>query len=293
MLLRLKPRMRAFTLHVILAFVAPLLVPVASMAQVSELGITGGVTYYIGDLNTRHYYNAKPAIGVLYRYNIDERYAFRLQGLYSKLEAFDSDSPDPNAQRRNLSFTTSLFEVAGLLEVNFFPYRAGKDKKNWTPFLFVGAAYFRANPKADLNGVVFDLAPLGTEGQGTSAGTNEPYALDHLAYPFGAGLKFNMRRVDIQMEWGLRKTKTDYIDDVSGKYVDNTLLEFENGDLSAALADRSDVDRTNGDPNAGRARGDTKTSDWYQYTGLSITILLGGAFTECEELYKSMRQRRR
>lgn len=270
-----------------------LFLPLAPKAQVSELGITGGVTYYIGDLNTRHYYNAKPAIGLVYRYNIDERYAFRLQGLYSKLEAFDSDSPDPNAVARNLSFTTSLFEVAGLLEVNFFPYRAGKDKKSWTPFLFVGAAYFRTNPKAELSGVVFDLAPLGTEGQGTSAGANEPYALDHLAYPFGAGLKFNLRRVDIQMEWGLRKTKTDFIDDVSGKYVDNSLLEFENGDLSAALADRSDVDRTNGDPNAGRARGDTKTSDWYQYTGISLTILLGGAFTECEELYKSMQQRRR
>ncbi|MEO8067779.1 MAG: DUF6089 family protein [Flavobacteriales bacterium] len=284
--------MRLFSVPLFLALAATVLAPVRSQAQVSELGITGGITYYIGDLNTRHYYNPKPAFGVVYRYNIDERYAFRLQGLYSKLQAFDSDSKDPNAVARNLSFTTSLFEVAGLLEVNFFPYRSGKDKKNWTPFLFVGAAYFRTNPKAELNGVVFDLAPLGTEGQGTSVGTNEPYALDHLAYPFGLGLKFNKRRLDVQLEWGLRKTKTDFIDDVSGKYVDNTLLEFENGDLSAALADRSDADRTNGDPNAGRARGDGKTTDWYQYTGISLTILLGGAFTECDELYKSMRERR-
>lgn len=265
----------------------------ATMAQVSELGITGGLTYYIGDLNTKHYYNAKPAFGLVYRYNFNERYAFRLQGLYSRLEAFDSDSPDPNAQYRNLSFTTSLIEVAGLLEINFFPYRAGKEKKSWTPFIFLGAAYFRVNPQADLNGVRFDLAPLGTEGQGTSAGTNEPYALDHLAYPFGAGLKFNLKRVDIQLEWGLRKTKTDYIDDVSGSYVDNAVLEFENGDLSAALADRTGADRSEGDPNAGRARGDGKTTDWYQYTGLSITILLGPKFTECDELYKSMRERRR
>lgn len=265
----------------------------AVKAQVSELGITGGLTYYIGDLNTKHYYNAKPAFGLVYRYNFNERYAFRLQGLYSRLEAFDSDSPDPNAQYRNLSFTTSLIEVAGLLEINFFPYRAGKEKKSWTPFIFLGAAYFRVNPQADLNGVRFDLAPLGTEGQGTSAGANEPYALDNLAYPFGAGLKFNLKRVDIQLEWGLRKTKTDYIDDVSGSYVDNAVLEFENGDLSAALADRTGADRSNGDPNAGRARGDGKTTDWYQYTGLSISILLGPNFTECDELYKSMRERRR
>lgn len=282
--------MRPCRLIIVLSFLVSAL---AGRAQVSELGITGGLTYYIGDLNTKHYYNAKPAIGLVYRYNFNERYAFRLQGLYSRLEAFDSDSPDPNAQYRNLSFTTSLIEVAGLLEINFFPYRAGKEKKSWTPFIFLGAAYFRVNPQADLNGVRFDLAPLGTEGQGTSAGANEPYALDNLAYPFGAGLKFNLKRVDIQLEWGLRKTKTDYIDDVSGSYVDNALLEFENGDLSAALADRTGADRSNGDPNAGRARGDGKTTDWYQYTGLSITILLGPKFTECDELYKSMRERRR
>lgn len=282
--------MRPGRLIIILSLLFPSL---ATKAQVSELGITGGLTYYIGDLNTKHYYNAKPGFGLVYRYNFNERYAFRLQGLYSRLEAFDSDSPDPNAQYRNLSFTTSLIEVAGLLEINFFPYRAGKEKKSWTPFIFLGAAYFRVNPQADLNGVRFDLAPLGTEGQGTSAGANEPYALDHLAYPFGAGLKFNLKRVDIQLEWGLRKTKTDYIDDVSGSYVDNALLEFENGDLSAALADRTGADRSQGDPNAGRARGDGKTTDWYQYTGLSITILLGPKFTECDELYKSMRERRR
>lgn len=284
--------MRPGRLTVILSL---LFTGLAAQAQVSELGITGGLTYYIGDLNTKHYYNAKPAFGLVYRYNFNERYAFRLQGLYSRLEAFDSDSPDPNAQYRNLSFTTSLVEVGGQLEINFFPYRAGKEKKSWTPFIFLGAAYFRVNPQADLNGVRFDLAPLGTEGQGTSAGANEPYALDNLAYPFGAGLKFNLKRVDIQLEWGLRKTKTDYIDDVSGLYVDNTLLEFENGDLSAALADRTGAEEgPNGeDPNAGSARGDGKTTDWYQYTGLSITILLGPKFTECDELYKSMRERRR
>jgi hypothetical protein len=50
---------------------------------VSELGLTGGVTYYIGDLNP---YPALPQghqtgrMAVVYRYNFSDRYAVRLQG---------------------------------------------------------------------------------------------------------------------------------------------------------------------------------------------------------------------
>ena len=266
----------------------------AAHTQVAELGVIGGVTYYIGDLNpTRHYPKKATTLagGVLFRYNFNERYALRLQGIYGKLQADDANSSDSLQQLRNLHFRSNLFEAAALLEINFFKYRAGgKDKKNWTPFVFGGLAYFRANPRAQLNSTWFDLQPLGTEGQGGSGGP-APYKVDQMCIPFGAGMKFNFHRIDIQLEWGMRRTYTDHIDDVSGTYVDNDLLAFENGDLAAALADRS-VLRDSG-INTGRARGDSETWDWYQFTGVSITVLLGPRFTECEELYKSMKQRGR
>ena len=49
-------------------------------SQVSELGITGGVSYYIGDINPLRHYpaNTHLAGGLLYRYNFDPRYALRL-----------------------------------------------------------------------------------------------------------------------------------------------------------------------------------------------------------------------
>lgn len=264
-------------------------------AQVSELGLTCGVTYYIGDLNpTKHYPTGTAlAYGALFRYNFNERYAFRLQGLKGMLQASDADSPDSLQQFRNLSFRARLFEVSGLLEINFFPYRSGKKKddiRRWTPFVFFGLAYFHASPQAELNGTWFDLQPLGTEGQMSSSG-GESYKVDQVCIPFGTGLKFNFKKLDVQLEWGLRRTGTDYIDDVSGTYVDNSLLAFENGDLAATFADRSGAADTG--LNTGRSRGDSSTRDWYNYTGISITWLLGRGPTECEELYRSMRDRRR
>jgi hypothetical protein len=268
-----------------------LLLVLPASAQVSELGVTGGVSYYIGDLNpTRHYpRNLKPAGGVFYRYNFDERYAFRLQGLYTKLEAYDSNSSDSLQLRRNLSFRTTLFEASALVEVNFLKYRGlGKDGHSWTPYVFVGLAYFHMDPQGQLGDTWYDLQPLGTEGQGSTAG-GEPYKLDVISIPFGVGFKFALTdRVDLGIEWGLRRTYTDHLDDVSGVYVDNAQLSFETGPITAALADRSDL-RESG-LNTGRARGDSQTRDWYQYTGVSLSLLLS-RFTECDAIWDRMKNK--
>lgn len=261
-------------------------------AQVNEIGITGGLMYYIGDLNpTRHYpKGTKPAVGIVFRHNINDRYAIRLQGLYGTLQASDSNSPDSLQQLRNLSFRSRLFEAAVLFEINFFKYRdKGKEGKFWTPFIFGGLAYFRADPQAQLGDTWIRLQPLGTEGQGTTVADRDIYKIDQIAIPFGAGLKANVGRFDFQLEWGLRRTWTDYIDDVSGKYVDNGLLEFENGPIAAIYADRSGLPQA-GISNTGRARGDTNTRDWYQYTGFSITYILS-RFSDCDEQYNWMRRR--
>jgi len=264
-------------------------------AQVSELGITGGVNYYIGDLNpTRHYpKDTKLAFGVLYRYNFNDRYAVRLQALNGTLQSYDSHSTDSLQLLRNLGFRSRLLEFSGLIEVNFRKYRSkDKDSKKWTPFIFGGLAYFRASPQAQVDDTWYDLQPLGTEGQGTSARPgSDVYKVDNICIPFGVGFKVNAGRVDLQLEWGLRRTYTDYIDDVSTTYVDRDLLAFENGPLAAALADPSVLGQLDEYPNASRARGDANTRDWYQYTGLSVTYIIS-RFSDCEEQYNWMRKRR-
>ncbi len=259
------------------------------MAQVSELGITGGTTFYIGDINpTRHYpKHTHLAGGLMYRYNFNEHYAIRFQGLYGKLEAYDRESNDPLQRLRDLGFRSVVFEASALLEINFFKYRGmAKDSRNWTPFVFGGLAYFHSNPQNLLDDTWYDLQPLGTEGQTIGGGSG--YSLNQICIPFGAGFKFAItKKVDLQLEWGLRRTYTDYLDDISGVYVDNTTLTEQAGPLTALLADPS-VLRPTG-TNTGRARGDSQTRDWYQYTGLTISLLLT-RFTECDAIWDKMKR---
>ncbi len=279
----------------ILLIVLTLALAAPARAQVNEVGITGGAMYYIGDLNpTRHYpKDTQAAFGAVFRHNLTDRWAMRLQGLYGTLQAYDSNSDDPLQVLRDLHFRTRLYEAAVLMEVNFFKYRSrDKGSRSWTPFVFGGLCYFRASPQALLNDTWYDLQPLGTEGQGTTARPDsEPYKIDHVGLPFGAGLKINLGKFDLQMEWGLRRTWTDYIDDVSGTYVDQDMLAVEGGPLAAALADRSGLNDLPGFSNTGRARGNSNTRDWYQYTGLTLTYIIS-RFSDCDEQYNWMRQNR-
>ena len=272
-----------------------LLAALPGRAQVNEIGFTIGGAYYLGDLNpTRHYpRDSKLAGGLVFRHNLTDRLALRLQGLYGTLQAYDSDSQDTLQLLRDLHFRTRLIEASFLFEINFFKYRSrGKDSKRWTPFVFGGLAYFRASPQAQLDDTWYDLQSLGTEGQGTTArpGTDS-YKVDHVSLPFGAGLKFNLGKVDVQLEWGMRRTGTDYIDDVSGTYVDGDILAFENGPLAAQLADPSALGTLPGFSNADRARGNSQTRDWYNYSGITITYVIS-RFSDCEEQYDWMKRKR-
>jgi hypothetical protein len=150
-----------------------MLAAVPAAAQVSELGLTGGVTYYVGDINPYAHWpvNSHLGAGLMYRYNFDERYAVRVQGLYSKLEAWDRNADDALQLQRNLGFRTVLLEASALLEVNFFPYRGlDKNSRTWTPFLFAGLGYFHTDPETLLDDTWYHLQPLGTEGQGRQRG---------------------------------------------------------------------------------------------------------------------------
>ena len=77
-----------------------------------------------------------------------------------------------------------------------------------------------------------------TEGQGTTSFQNrKPYSLTQLSIPFGGGVKIGVSDdFNIIIEYGLRKTFTDYIDDVSTTYA-GIPSEFDN--ITIELSDRS------------------------------------------------------
>jgi hypothetical protein len=238
----------------------------------SELGVLLGGSFYNGDLNQfRLFNNTHAAGGLVYRYNIHSRLSFRANVLYGKVSASDADAKLPLLVNRNLSFQSNIFEVAAGVEFSYFPFKLGSDKYKGTAYLLAEIGIFHMNPKAMYEGSLVELQPLGTEGQGSSLSSKRNYSLTQLTVPIGVGCKLSLgKRVSLSLEYAIRKTFTDYIDDVKANtFVDRGTLEQENGALAAALSNRN----INNEPYG--KRGNTATKDWYTFFGAMLTFRLG------------------
>ncbi len=220
-----------------------LLAGLQASAQYHEIGVMGAQAHYIGDINPSNHIPAEffPGGGLIYRYNFNDRIAFKASVLYGRMYAADEDSDSEWQQNRNLHFRSDIFEISTQIEINFLTYEIGDPKRPSTPYLFAGLSIFRHNPQAEFSNRWLDLQPLGTEGQGIE-GYEDRYNLTQISIPFGVGFKFNIwRNFGGAVEWGMRRTFTDYLDDVSTNYVDPVFLEDQNGPLAAIMADRSFV----------------------------------------------------
>jgi len=247
-------------------------------AQQNEFGIFAGGSYYVGDLNPyKQYSGTHFATGLLYRKNLNPRYTLRLCATYGKVSGADSLNDLEIYSNRNLHFKSAIFELGGIFELNFFKYKPGDIKKDRsTPYLFAGLSYFYMNPMAQLGDDWYDLQSLGTEGQGSPLNSKSHYKLNQIAIPLGIGFKGNLsKRVCVSFEYGIRKTFTDYLDDVSGYYVNNAALREENGVIAAYFADRSIIQEGIGGTNEGSLRGNPGNKDWFSFSGIIITIMLG------------------
>jgi hypothetical protein len=242
-----------------------------------EFGILGGTGYYIGDMNSTHFNNLRVAGGITYRKNFDRRFTFKSSALYTNVYANDENSIDAIKVNRNLKFKSDIIELSGQIEFNFLAYETGNSLYNWTPFIFTGVSIFNYNPQAEgSDGQWYYLQELGTEGQGTTSFPNrKKYSLTQLSVPFGGGVKIGVSdNFNIIIEYGLRKTFTDYIDDVSTTYV-GIPSEFTN--IAIELADQS----IDGPQLAGIARGDETNKDWYSFSGITLSFRLQGKTKGC------------
>jgi len=244
--------------------------------QSREMGIMLGVMNYKGDLQQATYSsdNNLPGFGFLYRRNYSNHWAFKTAISYGHIKADDAQSDDAFNQNRNLNFKSSILEGTGQFEFNFFPYQTANPSTIFTPYMSVGLSVFRFNPKAYYNGGYIELQPLGTEGQGTNANPDKDlYKRTNLAFVFGGGFKWKIgRRWSVVLESIVRKTYTDYLDDVSGVYADPNAIRVEYGKTAYYLSDRSIVKNKAG--NIGRQRGDNTNRDWYHFTGVQFTYTL-------------------
>jgi hypothetical protein len=267
-----------------------------------EIGLTFGGSNYVGDINSAFnsnednaqwnqfessfdFYNVNFMWGAMVRYNFNPRWVLNTSFSMSKLEGQDSYFNNP----RNLSFYTDIKEFSSVIEFNFLDYQTGSRKHRIAPYIFVGIAGFHFNPKTDIVNPISQelesifLRDFNTEGQGMP-GYQEAYSRYCLAIPFGLGIKFSASEyISIGLQWGFRKTFTDYIDDISTRYVDHgTMIEWA-GELGAAAADRThELEGMEGRYNEHNlARGNEKNKDWYNFFGITITTKLSNGKGKC------------
>lgn len=215
-----------------------------SFVHQGEFGLSAGAAHYFGDLNTKARLNRpKMAIGAFFRKQFGNYVALRVAANYAQLGYSDVYNTHNEYQlRRNLSFNTNVWELAVMGDFNFFRFEPGTLDYAFTPYVSIGVSAFSYDPYAYYQGQKVFLRPLGTEGQGL-AGFPAPYSSMAFAIPFGVGIKYNINeKVNIGFEIIHRFTNTDYLDDVSNKYVDPALFpKLPDGSASLAelLSDRS------------------------------------------------------
>ncbi len=239
----------------------------------SELGIMLGGAHYLGDLNPFFKINRiKPAASIFYRYHKNPRLTFRANFTYGSVEASDQDASWEIFRNRNLDFKSNIFELGAGVEFHYLKFQLGSKRHRGTAYLLAELALFRMNPMGSTaDGGWTALQPLATEGQGTDLSNRGRYSLIQLAIPLGVGAKFSLGpKMSIGVEAGIRKTFTDYLDDVgSNEYIDPVVLAATNGPTAAAMSNKSL------DGNRFGKRGNAATNDWYTFFGLTLSIRLG------------------
>jgi hypothetical protein len=224
-----------------------------------------GTSTYFGDLcESGDCLRARPQFSVGYNFRYTGKFSVRGDLTYFRLHGTDVDGKNA---RRNLSFRSGNIELSGAVVYDIFQYTKFYNRRQFArPYVFAGFGLIYTNPRAELNGRWYNLRPLMTEGV--------EYARIQPVIPYGGGVTFKVSPwLDLSVELGYRWAFTDYLDDVSTTFVNNSALP----PVAAALADRSHevgvrpwntVDgRTWA---AGHKRGDPNQNDGYVNVGFKL-----------------------
>ncbi|WP_026209616.1 DUF6089 family protein [Cytophaga aurantiaca] len=209
------------------------------------------VMNYVGDLDpgpsflspgTRY---TRYNIGVTGLYRIKPRISLRGTISYGRIKGDDANSSLDNEDKyrafRNLSFRNQIYEAKFDLVIDLFENSRRYTKRpDYTPYMFIGLAYFHHSPEAkNPQGDWIDLKSLHTEGQGLPGGPKN-YSRNQLAIPIGVGFRYKLsKQWDLAFDIGWRFTLTDYLDDVAGVYYDKQKLTDAYGDEARIMSDRS------------------------------------------------------
>jgi len=269
---------------------------IIGLGAANFLGELGGAnqvgTNFVKDLE---FSMTRPSAAFGMRYKFHQRFAVKGGFYYQFVSGHDKLTKEPFRNNRNLHFRSSIYELSAQFEFFLTKEPVGKRYKiknakgsknlNIQVYMFLGVGGFYYNPKAKYSGEWQELYDLHTEGQGLPDGPKQ-YKRVSFCIPYGIGAKTKISNdFSIGLEVGIRKTFTDYIDDVSGVYYDNAKIVGAYGQIAGQAADPSLLNLPpeyggtgqgyqqgqgwQGAP--GEQRGDAKDKDAYMFLNVTLS----------------------
>jgi len=212
---------------------------------------------------------------------------------YDKAIVAKSITEDPYQRYiRNLDANTTIWEGSFLIELaplrTFSNWEFGKmAKMRFQPYILLGATGFYFNPRGTFTDLVtnqekwVDLRELRTEGQGFVVEGKEypkPYSVFSYAVAGGIGFKWDIGTgLSLGVEYLMRYTFTDYLDDASGAYADVNHRDIAFMDrlnkqyMSQRMSDKSSELIPGYVNPAGKLRGNPDDNDMFSSISLNLT----------------------
>lgn len=217
-------------------------------AQFHEIGVFLGGSNYIGDVGTDRFVDPNQlAYGILYKWNMTDRYSLRAGFTATTLSENEYRNSDINRFRRSFKIDNPIQEALAGIEINFTEFNLHDPTTIVTPYLFYGLSYFRFNQ--------YYLTPNGP----IDPPTYTNYGKDEkIGIPLILGIKINPNPfIVLGLEMGARYTLTDNLDgsNPQNEYADNPAYKF----------------------------GNIGNNDWYLFTGLTISFTFGDLPCYCKE----------
>jgi hypothetical protein len=111
-----------------------------SHSQINEVGLFVGGSNFVGDIGSTTYIHPEsPAIGFIYKWNKTPRHSWRFSYTQSNIVSKDANSNDNSRKARGYEFDTTIKEIGGGIEFNFFDFDINNPlERKLTPYVFTG-----------------------------------------------------------------------------------------------------------------------------------------------------------
>jgi len=153
-----------------------------------EIGLGGGGSFYMGDVNSRLYNNTNGVFSVVARYNVNPRFSFKADLAAAGISG-STDNAYGVLPGDRLEFSRTVYDFGVQMEWGFCGY---------------GMEGFNGNHR---------LAPYGLLGIGMTFAP-KPVQNDFAAnFPVGMGIRYKLsERVNLGLEWTMRFSTSDRLD---------------------------------------------------------------------------------